>query len=182
MKLSSIIETILFVHGAPMSTEALARVTKKSLAEVGEALKELKKDLAGRGIVLLEKDGEWQLGSSPENASAIEELVKNEFAQELSRSALETLAIVAYRGPIARVDIEYLRGVNSSFILRTLLMRGLVERTENPHDARSFLYRVSFDFLKHFGLTSPEELPHWRQAQAQAATLLTAEVDPPDHE
>ena len=89
--------------------------------------------------------------------------MKSEFSEELSRAAIETAAIIAYQGPITRAEIEYVRGVNSSFILRGLLMRGLVERIENPKDARSYLYRISFDFLKHLGLTKIEDLPQYQE-------------------
>ena len=71
--------------------------------------------------------------------------------------------IIAYKGPLARIEIDYIRGVNSAFVLRNLTMRGLVERIENPKDARSWLYRVSFEFLKYLGLRSIEELPHYME-------------------
>ena len=89
--------------------------------------------------------------------------MKSEFNEELSRAAVETAAIIAYQGPLTRVDIEYVRGVNSSFILRSLMMRGLIERVENPKDARSYLYRISFDFLKHLGVVRIEELPQYEE-------------------
>jgi len=72
---------------------------------------------------------------------------------------LEVLSIVAYRGPISRMDVEAIRGVNCSFTLRSLLMRGLLERIDNPADNRSYLYKISFDFLKKMGVESVEKLP-----------------------
>ena len=163
MNLTSIIETILFVRAEPTDAKTLAKITKHTGKEVAAALGKLAHDYRERGFVLLEKDGMWQLASNPANASFVEELVKSEFTQELSRSAVETLAIVAYKGPISRIEIEYVRGVNSSFTVRNLLMRGLIERVENPKDARSYLYRVTFDFLKHFGLTGLEQLPRFKE-------------------
>ncbi len=167
MGLKSIIETILFVHGEPVSLEKLVKVTRAKKEDVTLALGELKKDYEGRGLTLLEKDAEWQIGSNPENAKYVEDFVKSEFSEELSRAALETVAIVAYQGPLTRAEIEYVRGVNSSFTLRNLLLRGLIERIENPKDARSYLYRISFDFLKYLGAASVEELPGYEEFKKQ---------------
>lgn len=171
MSLKSVIETILFVHGEPITIEKLAKVLKKKPEEVREALAALGGDYKERGIVMLEKDGAYQLGSNPDNARVVEDLVKGEFSEELSRAALETIAIIAYRGPLTRIDIEYVRGVNSSFILRNLMMRGLIERIDNPKDARSYLYRISFDFLKHFGLTRVEDLPEFQTFKDKSIEL-----------
>ena len=163
MELKSALETLLFAHGEPMSEEKLAKLTNHKKDEVSSALSELATEYQGRGLALLKKDDKWCLGTNPENAKLVEDLVKSEFGEELSRAAIETTAIIAYKGPLTRADIEYVRGVNSSFTLRNLLMRGLVERIENPKDARSYIYRVSFDFLKHLGLTKIEDLPQYEE-------------------
>ncbi len=170
--LHAIIESLLFVYGEPMGIKKLAKLARVDDAEVKRALEELKENLGERGgLVLLEKDGEWQLGTNSAHTSYIEELMKGEFSEALSKAALETAAIVAYKGPISRAEIEYLRGVNSSFTLRNLLMRGLVERIENPKDARSYLYRITFDFLKHMGVTRAEELPRWEEFKKTAIEI-----------
>lgn len=163
MSLKSVIESMLFVYGEPLSLKKLGRFTKSKENEVKKALHELQDDYKDRGLVILEKDGEYQIGSSPDSAKYVKELFQDEFSEELSRAAVETLSIVAYRGPLTRVEIEYLRGVNSSFTLRNLLLRGLVERIDNPGDLRSYLYRISFDFLKYFGLENVENLPHYEE-------------------
>lgn len=172
MNLKSIVETILFVHGEPMALDKLAQITKIQKEAVLKALNELKKDYEGRGLAILAKDERYQLGSNPENTKYIEYLVKNEFSEELSRAAIETVAIIAYKGPLTRVEVEYVRGVNSSFTLRNLLMRGLVERIENLKDARSYLYRVSFDFLKHLGVTQIEDLPQYEEFKKSRIEIL----------
>ena len=163
MVLKSVIETILFAYGEPLSEEKLAKLTKSKKENVASALEELAHDYKGRGLSLMRKDDKWCLGTNPENAKFVEDLMKSEFGEELSRAAVETTAIIAYKGPITRADIEYVRGVNSSFTLRNLMMRGLIERIENPKDARSFLYRISFEFLKHLGLTKIEDLPQYEE-------------------
>jgi len=172
MNLKSIIETILFVHGEPVALEKLIKFTKAKKEAVLDALEKLKKDYQDRGLTILIKDNKYQLGSNPENVKYIEDLIKSEFNEELSKAAVETAAIIAYKGPLTRAEIEYVRGVNSSFTLRNLLMRGLVERIENPKDARSYLYRVSFDFLKHLGATQIEDLPQYEEFRKNKIEVL----------
>ncbi len=182
MNLKSIIETILFVCAEPTDIKTLVKHTKHSEEEVRTALAQLAGEHNERGFVLLEKDGSWQFASNPANALYIDELVKSEFTQELSRSSLETLAIIAYKGPISRIEVEYLRGVNSSFTVRNLLMRGLIERIENPKDTRSYLYRATFDFLKHFGLTSMEQLPRFEEFKKQVIEIPEEKLETPAHQ
>lgn len=173
MELKHKIESILFVTGEPVSEKKLAKVLESPQDEVRQALEELRSDYQNRGIVVLQKEDEWQFGTSPEHAGLIEHLVKSEFTEELSRAALETLTIVAYKGPLTRHDLDFIRGVNSSFMLRNLLLRGLIERVENPNDARSYLYKISFDFLKHLGITRVEDLPHYAENRALADDALS---------
>lgn len=177
MSLKSIIETILFVRAEPTDIKTLIKITEHKEKDVRATLAELAHEYSDRGFILLEKDGSWQLASNPANGAYVEELLKSEFTQELSRSALETLAIIAYKGPISRIEIEYLRGVNSSFTVRNLLMRGLVERVENPKDTRSYLYRATFDFLKHFGLTNMEQLPRFEEFSKQVIEIPEEKSD-----
>jgi len=180
MNLKSIIETILFVRAEPTDIKTLVKHTKHSEEEVRAVLAELIREYSKRGFVLLEKDGSWQLASNPANGIYIEELARSEFTQELSQSSLETLAIIAYKCPISRIEVDYLRGVNSSFTVRNLLMRGLIERVENPKDARSYLYQATFDFLKHFGLTSMQELPQFEKFHTQKIEIAEETSDTPE--
>lgn len=163
MNLQSILESILFVHGEPMALKKLATRARVSEQEARTALASMTRDYKTRGLVIVQKDDEYQLCSHPENARYIEDMVKEEFSEDLSRSSLETAAIVAYQGPVSRLEIDHIRGVNSSYALRTLLMRGLVDREERLGDARTYLYRVSVDFLKHLGITAMEDLPGYKE-------------------
>ena len=108
-------------------------------------------------------DGKVQLVASPYSIEAVKKLIKSDFEEDLSSAALETLAIISYRGPISRAAIENLRGVNCSFILQSLAIRGLIDRKNNPEDGRSYVYSVTFDFLKHLGLTKLEDLPNFNE-------------------
>lgn len=159
-KIKSIIESILFVSGEPVKLGKLAKVIGVSKAEAENAIGLLRSEYeTGRGFSIVKKDDEVQLVSLPENAEYVSRLVKSEIQENLSQAALETLSIVAYRGPISRSDIEAIRGVNSSFTVRSLLLRGLLERMDNPNDSRSYLYKISFDFLKKLGLDDVSKLP-----------------------
>lgn len=159
-KIKSIIESVLFVSGEPVKIGRLVKITGASKPEVENAIMMMQSEYAAnRGLVLLKKEDEVQLATNPENASFVDDLVKSEIQENLSKAALEVLSIVAYRGPITRLDVEAIRGVNCTFTLRSLLMRGLLERMENPKDNRSFLYKISFEFLKKLGLDDINKLP-----------------------
>lgn len=178
MNLKSSIESILFVHGEPVAVSRLAKLTGAKKPEVESALAELAQEYRERGIVLIGSNDEWQLATNPESKAMVEKLVSGELSDELSRAGLEVLAIVAYKGPISRAGIEYIRGVNSSFTLRNLLIRGLVSREENPADRRSYLYRISHDFLKHLGVTGLSELPEYESFRKEAIAMPENQESP----
>lgn len=163
--LKSIIESILFIHGEPIKISKIAKVAGISKNEAENALEEMKREYSKdkRGMVIVQKNDEVQFATNPENSSLCSQLVKEELQGPLSQASLETLSIIAYRGPITRNDIEAIRGVNSTYTLRNLLLRGLVERTENPKFVRGYLYSASFDFLKQIGIESPEKLPDFEK-------------------
>ncbi|MDP1884208.1 MAG: SMC-Scp complex subunit ScpB [Candidatus Moranbacteria bacterium] len=162
-KLKSAIESILFVSGEPVSMAKIAKVTGASLEDIGRSVAILQEEYsaAKRGMIIIRKENEFQMATSPENASIADQLVKSEIQENLSKAGLEVLAIIAYRGPITRIEVEAIRGVNCSFTVRSLLMRGLLERIENPKDNRGYLYKISFDFLKKLGIDSIEKLPDY---------------------
>ncbi len=164
-QLKSLIESLLFVSGEPLKIKKIAATAGVSAENVREAANLLGEDLrtGKRGIQLVEKDDEIQLVTSAENSKLMDEFLKNEMEQGLSRASLETLAIVAYRGPLTRIEIEEIRGVNCSYSLRYLLLRGLIERLENPADSRSWHYQISFDFLRKLNLAKKEDLPRYEE-------------------
>ena len=164
MNPKSVIESILFSIGEPISIEKLARTIERDKDSVKNIIEELEKDYKNesRGLEIIKKGEEIQLVSSPENSNYVEKIIKDELQEDLTPASLEALAIIAYKGPVTRAEIEEIRGVNSSFILRNLLIRGLVERRGHPEDARAYIYEISFDFLRKLGLKSIEELPEYR--------------------
>lgn len=162
-RLKTNIESILFIHGEPISEKRLGKVLKAEPEDIQRALQELRVDCEARGVRLIEKSGEWQFVTAPESSDIVETLIKAEYSENLSRAALEVLSIVAYKGPLTRAEVEFIRGVNSVYSLRNLLMRGLIEKRENEKDGRSHLYSVTFDFLRHFGLADAKELPQYQE-------------------
>jgi segregation and condensation protein B len=167
------LEAILFIHGEPLTRKRIIAMLGLKDGDLETILPEFKARLASpeRGIMLLEDAEKLQLVTKPEFHSILAEFVKEELTDELTPAALETLAIIAYFGPISRNRIEYQRGVNSMFILRSLMLRGLVERTPDPAHPNSFLYRPSFDLLKHLGVSSQQDLPDYGTFQSLLTKL-----------
>ena len=166
MNLSQQLEAILFWKAEPVTIKKLALLLNTDTSSIKTGMVELENSLKGRGITLIQTDDEVILGTAKELSPMIERLTKDELSRDLGKAGLETLSIVLYQGPISRADIDYIRGANSQFILRALLIRGLVERAENPKDARSFLYKPTLDLLAHLGISKIEELPEINQVRA----------------
>lgn len=167
------IEALLFYSAEPVRISELARILRKSRTEVDAALTELRASLDSHGIRLLEHADEVSLVTAPETSALIEEAVKEELSKDLSRASLETLSIILYMGPLTRGEIDHVRGVNSTFILRNLMIRGLVEKLDNPNDQRSFLYRATSDTLRFLGITRVEDLPNYQETKERIAAILT---------
>ena len=167
MKLEQKIEAILFWKAEPISVERLAKMLSVNIEEINIAIPELEKSLENRGIKLLKKENEIMLGTAPELSDLISNLTKEELVRDLGKAGQETLAIILYKGPVSRAEIDYIRGVNSQFILRNMLVRGLVERVENPADKRSFLYKPTFELLSFMGVSKIEDLPEYESVRTE---------------
>lgn len=170
MDLESKIEAVLFWKGEPMPRKRLAEILKVNQEDLSIALEGLKASLRGRGIVLQEKENDVTLGTAKELSSLIEELQKEDLNRDLSKASLETLSIILYKNGANRAEIDYIRGVNSSFTLRALSVRGLVERVADPSDNRRYLYKPTFETLSFLGVKSVEELPEWNEVKASLDT------------
>jgi segregation and condensation protein B len=119
--------------------------------------------VGGGGVTV---DRKVQLATKPEFNMILEDFVREELSEDLTPASLEALSIVAYLGPISRAKLEHLRGVNSIVILRSLMIRGLVERISDPEHPSGFLYQPTFDLIKQLGLQSREDLPEFERFQA----------------
>lgn len=171
MQLEQQLEAILFFKGEPVSLDRLVDILKIEKEEVLNAIASLKSNLSMHGIVLLEKDDEVSLGTAPEHSDMIENLQKEELNKDLSKSSLETLSVILYKNGANRAEIDYIRGVNSSFTLRALSVRGLIERVLDPKDSRRYFYKPTFELLSFMGIKSVEELPDY------ASILATLEAN-----
>lgn len=172
--LSSQIEAVLFYKAEPLSIQRLAQIFKKDEDEIKNAVQELREELKGRGLTLVEWEDEVTLGTSKEVSTLIETLTKEELVKDLGKAGLETLSIILYQGPLSRAEIDYIRGVNSNFILRNLLIRGLIERVENPKDQRSFLYKPTLELISYLGLSQISDLPDYETVRKDIEVFKTA--------
>ena len=160
-ELKAAAEAILFVHAERMEAEELARLLEVEPDELQELMEELIQDYQSqqRGIQLLQLDDSYILATNPEYAELISRMLKPTH-RRLSSAALETLAIVAYRQPVTRGEIEQIRGVNSDRIISNLLERGLIgDLGQKPGPGRPTLYGTTHEFLRLFGISSLQELP-----------------------
>lgn len=167
MKLSAKIEAVLFFKGEPVLLSKLASWLKEKPEDLEKALQELEESLGSRGLVLSRQGEEVALGTAPEASALIENILQEELRRDLGRAGLETLALIAYYSPVSRAEIDYVRGVSSNFIVRSLLVRGLIERIENPQDRRGFLYRPTLELLNYLGVKKLEELPEYKEVQKE---------------
>lgn len=172
IKLESQIEGLLFYKGEDISIHKLSELLKVTLSEIEEALKLLTLSLENRGLVLVRKEDRVVLGITGELSPLIESIRKDEISKELSKAALETLSIILYKNGISRSEIDYIRGVNSSFILRNLLVRGLVEKFIDSKDNRRILYRPTFDTLSYMNITRISELPNYNEIVASLTGVI----------
>lgn len=164
LNLESKIEAILFFKNEPVSIAELAMLLKEKSEAIREGLLNLGHSYKNRGLIVVSDGESFSLGTHPEAGPIIENLQKEELSRDLSRASLETLAIILYRGPIARREVDHIRGVNSSFILRTLLVRGLVERAGDISGERSYSYKTTIKLLEYLGVGRQEDLPEYHQA------------------
>ncbi len=159
------LEALLFHYGEPIPLKkaaAFLHIKEEEASAFADRLMEKLGADSASGLMLLRNGDALQLVTKPEFKDTGEKIVQEEFREELTPAALETLSLVAYLGPVSRPTIDYVRGVNSSFTMRNLLMRGLVERF-HPETGHAYEYRVSFDFLKHMGLDDARHLPDYEK-------------------
>ncbi len=162
--LKFILEAVLFASEKPLSTEELREAFEESISvkEINEALEILKTDYQsqGRGFQLVEIAGGFQIVTDPRFAGYLKRFYQEREKKKLSQATLETLSIIAYRQPVTRADMEFIRGVNVDGALKTLVEKDLVKivgRKEVP--GRPMLYGTTDRFLEHFGLNSVKDLP-----------------------
>ena len=159
--LDAALEALLLVVDSPVEEALLAAAVGASVERVAEALQRMAGGYAdrGRGIDLRHVGGGWRFYTRDRFAPFVEKLLLDGQRSRLTRAALETLAVIAYRQPVTRQRVAAVRGVNVDGVIRTLLARGLIEETGTDSDTGGYLYRTTELFLERIGLSSLDELP-----------------------
>lgn len=181
MKLKSQIESLLFISIKPMSVKDISGFIKAKPEEIESALGELETDYAslGRGLSLVKNNSRYQLTTTADNAELVKTFLQAEVSGELSQPSLEALTIIAYRGPISKLELDRLRGVNCSLIVRNLLLRGLIEEKMSKNE-NEYYYTVTHEFIRWLGLSDIRALPEYETlnklslnptSESQASTL-----------
>lgn len=168
MKVAQTIEAILFAAGGPMPKRELTTVVGVRKPALEKALIELTETYRKRGLRIISNTTTVQMVTAPELSEPVARYLQSELRGSLSPGALETLAVIAYRGPVTRSVIESIRGIQSTGPLRTLSMRGLIEETGRTNEpGRPILYGTTLELLKHLGYTSTDELPSLTESVRQ---------------
>lgn len=157
---SARIEAVLFAAASPITSGQIAETLDLPVKEVEQVLEEIKRSFEGHGLAIQSYGGKYQMTTAAEMADDVEKFLGLELTTRLSRAAIETMAIIAYRQPITRPAIDAIRGVSSDGVMKSLLSRGLIQevgRAEGP--GRPILFSTTVDFLQHFGLNSLDQLP-----------------------
>lgn len=174
MKAEAIIEGVLLAAGTPLKLTELAKAAELSKAETVSAIEQYQRN-TDRGVTIVTDGRTAQLVTAPSVAPQVARFTQAELRGNLSPSALETLAIIAYRGPVTRVEIETVRGVQTSGPLRTLAIRGLIEEVGRRQDpGRPILYDTSVELLKHLGISDRSQLPQPPEETDQKLAALKA--------
>lgn len=163
------IEAILFATGEAYSSKDLAKILEVDNTDIEVAIESLKSELMNRGIEVILLNNEISLVTKPQFAFVIEKLRKEELSKELSKASAETLAVVIYNPDCTRSQIEFIRGVNASYSLRALQMRGLIEQKGT---GRAITYQPTLELLESLGINTLENLPAYREIKNKIDQLL----------
>lgn len=160
------LEVVLFAAGEALSKKRLASILGVSVDLLEKAAEALRTELESRGLSLVETEDALELRTNADASELVRKLRENELSRDLGKAGLETLAVILYRGSATRTEVDWVRGVNSSQTLRSLLIRGLIEKTEDAEDRRRPRYKPTVDALAHLGLSRKEELPEFEELNA----------------
>ncbi len=163
IELEAKIEGLLYYKGDEVSIKEIASLLKVKEEEVQESLDKLEVSLSNRGIVLVRQNDRVVLGITGELSDLITSLRKEEINRDLSKASLETLSIILYKNGITRSEIDFIRGVNSSFILRSLLIRGLIEKVTESKKSRKVFYKPTIETLSYMNIKKVEDLPNYTE-------------------
>lgn len=175
------IEALLFSEGGPVSKKRLVQLLEITPAELESGLAQLTQRREGTAITVVSTETEAALVTAPSATPTVEKAFERELGREIGDAGLEVLAIILYRGPSTRAQIDYIRGVNTSSTIRNLTARGLLERIANPADAREYLYRPTTELLAHLGVREGQELPDYGKIASELAAFEKTSEPFTDH-
>lgn len=182
-KLKYLIEGLLFASGEPLSQNKIKDLLNSQASAIEEAINDLLNDyqLENRCLDIIKKGEEggifYQIVTNKNISQIIQKLNNTVLDGDLTKSGLEVLSIVMYRSPLNRAEIDEIRGVNSSYILRALTLRGLINRYQNPNRRNEYLYEPSFDILRHLGITSLDQLPKYEDFNQISLTDILSKAE-----
>ncbi len=162
-RLKSQILSILFVASKPVTLKELVETLEIDETQIKQAVGELVSQNQNSGIILLAHNNKLQLASNPDNSAPVKKFLSLELREKLTDASLETLAIILYKQPVSKAEIENIRGVNSQYSIRHLLIRGLIEKIPSPSDRRMQLYKTTLELMQHLGIKDIKELPDFEE-------------------
>jgi segregation and condensation protein B len=183
-RLKNILESLLFVANRPLTPEEMAAIIGVEPELVSLALQELLVEYEGKGIRIAKIAGGWQMVTISENSNYVEALLSSPIVTTLSGAALETLAVISYKQPVTKLEIENIRGVNSDGVINTLLEKRMIKEVGRGDGlGRPILYGTSNEFLRHFGLKDLGDLPALPEGVAeQTRAFREGTILPPEKE
>lgn len=165
------IEALLFFKNEPISFNWLSKKLNTSLSDIEQSIFDMKEFYENRGFILVTTEDDVALMTANIAQDIIQTLTQEQQGKELSKQALETLAIIIYKGKVTKPEIDYIRGVNSVFILRNLLIRGLITKKNNESDKRSPYYIPTHDLLSFLGIDDIRKLSDFDEFQKELQLL-----------
>jgi segregation and condensation protein B len=172
-RIKSILESILFVARKPMPLDELAAATELPSEAIFTVLEEIVAQSQNWGITVVKVAGGYLMGTNPGNVDYVEKILHPKEETRLSPQALETLAIIAYKQPVTRLEIERLRGVDSGWVIESLAAKKLVREVGRSEAVgRPYLYATSENFLRHFGIENVNSLPPLPASETEQETVF----------
>ncbi len=173
-------QAFLFAEGGSLSISKLSTLLGVDESATVRAVEELANFLEGTGMCVIRTDSDVALATSPRSAETVRKVFEEALNRDIGNAGLEVLAIILYRGSSTRAHIDHIRGVNTGSTIRLLLSRGLIEREQNPADAREYLYRPTTDLLAHLGVRAVSELPDYATIRSELENFEKS-LTPFDH-
>ena len=167
MTIDTQLEAVLFFKAEPVSVKRLAVLLGVDKKTIEDGLAVLEEKLNGRGVSLVRAGDEVEIRTTPAASALIEKLTQEELSRDIGKAGAETLAVILYRGRATRREIDWIRGVNSSFTLRELAARGLARRIANPKDGRGYAYEPTPELLAHLGVSRAPDMPNYTDAKKE---------------